>query len=247
MAAKWSLAVEEQFYLGLPISVRKVTRSRLPRIVLLLVLSAPILRIMLYSITPAGPNAACVLMPCRPDALLLGVTPWHGGRTFYSKRMGLVDNAHDDPLLFVDGDVLSLNPPDGGTARDESAQNLLASEVPHGTRHDLLRRLSTHGPIYKTSYALLKKESPALRSFSDWSVTGSGHSFDGNHSYSFLEILLKQAGQAWTYSHLLRHLEVCFQTTLDERASLSLAEPLFSISTQHSANLSRNRQLHGLG
>jgi peptidoglycan/LPS O-acetylase OafA/YrhL len=28
-----------------------------------------------------------------------------------------------------------------------------------------------HGPVYEMSYALLKKESPALRNFSDWGVT----------------------------------------------------------------------------
>lgn len=61
---------------------------------------------------------------------------WRG--SFHGKRVGLVDYAHDDPWLYMDGNVLSLHPDDGDPARDGLAQTLPASEVPHWTRHDLL-------------------------------------------------------------------------------------------------------------
>jgi peptidoglycan/LPS O-acetylase OafA/YrhL len=73
MAATWSLAVEEQFYLSAPFLVRKVSRERLVQILLAVVCIAPLLRILLCLIMSTGRNAAYVLMPCRADALSLGV------------------------------------------------------------------------------------------------------------------------------------------------------------------------------
>jgi peptidoglycan/LPS O-acetylase OafA/YrhL len=66
----WSLAVEEQFYLLLPLMVRFIAPRRLPWAFALLVLMAPIHRAVAES---RGALGALVLMPCRADALLLGV------------------------------------------------------------------------------------------------------------------------------------------------------------------------------
>ncbi len=198
MAATWSLAVEEQFYLGLPILVRTVTKSRLLWIVLALVLGAPILRTLLYLIIPAGPNAAYVLMPCRADALLLGVTAaillrrndvWEWlvqnqaklFRVFLLLSAGVV-------LFMVRGWGLLTMPMTtlGYTWMAMFYLSILMMAILPGTawlkrclRVKYLTGLGTisygvyliHGPVYEMSYALLKKESPALRNFSDWGVT----------------------------------------------------------------------------
>jgi peptidoglycan/LPS O-acetylase OafA/YrhL len=66
----WSLAVEEQFYLLLPLMVRFLAPRRLPVACALLVLAAPVHRAIADS---RGAFGALVLMPCRADALLLGV------------------------------------------------------------------------------------------------------------------------------------------------------------------------------
>src|SRR5919199_6536333 len=69
----WSLAVEEQFYLFLPFFIRSFSREKLPYLLVGLILSAPLLRAFLYEFHPHGDLAFYVLMPCRADALLLGV------------------------------------------------------------------------------------------------------------------------------------------------------------------------------
>lgn len=69
------------------------------------------------------------------------LVPGHWSSSFYSERVGLADFSHDDPWLHLDGDVLSLDIDDGDPARCESAETLLAIEVPHGPRHNLILRL----------------------------------------------------------------------------------------------------------
>ncbi len=73
MMATWSLAVEEQFYLTIPILVRKLDRSRLTLVLIFVVISAPLLRVFLLFNVPHGDLADYLLMPCRADALCLGV------------------------------------------------------------------------------------------------------------------------------------------------------------------------------
>jgi len=73
MAATWSLAVEEQFYLTIPLVIRKLTRSRLAILLIAVVLAAPILRTSLHLFFAHGNFADYVLLPCRADALCLGV------------------------------------------------------------------------------------------------------------------------------------------------------------------------------
>lgn len=73
VAATWSLAVEEQFYLTMPLLVRKFGRYRLTLVLIALVVAAPLLRAVLHFHFRNGDFAACVLTPCRADALSLGV------------------------------------------------------------------------------------------------------------------------------------------------------------------------------
>ena len=68
----WSLAVEEQFYLVSPLVIRLLTPPRLMQALFACVIGAPILRFLLYRL-PGGPEAAYVLMPCRADALAMGM------------------------------------------------------------------------------------------------------------------------------------------------------------------------------
>jgi peptidoglycan/LPS O-acetylase OafA/YrhL len=69
----WSLAVEEQFYLTLPLIIRYISRPRLWWTVVGLIIVAPLLRIFLNNSVSHGILAGYVLMPCRADALGLGI------------------------------------------------------------------------------------------------------------------------------------------------------------------------------
>lgn len=75
MVATWSLAVEEQFYLFLPLVIRFVSARMLPWILAALILLAPITRVVLYHwFSKDHLFGAYVLMPCRMDSLLLGTS-----------------------------------------------------------------------------------------------------------------------------------------------------------------------------
>lgn len=73
MAVTWSLAVEEQFYLTIPILVRRLSRTQLCWVLALVAIDAPILRTLILHEFERGRFADYVLMPCRADALCLGV------------------------------------------------------------------------------------------------------------------------------------------------------------------------------
>ena len=73
MAVTWSLAVEEQFYLTIPLLVRMIRPGRLLHVLALVVAGAPLLRILIRYTLPHGDYACYVLMPCRADALCMGV------------------------------------------------------------------------------------------------------------------------------------------------------------------------------
>jgi peptidoglycan/LPS O-acetylase OafA/YrhL len=73
LAATWSLAVEEQFYLALPILIRRVSPKMLLRVSLAAAAIAPLVRLAIYLTVPTAPFACYVLLPARMDALMLGV------------------------------------------------------------------------------------------------------------------------------------------------------------------------------
>lgn len=67
----WSLAVEEQFYLVLPLIVRYVRLKRLPYVLGAFIIGAPILRTWFHF--QGYGWAAFMLTPCRADSLMFGV------------------------------------------------------------------------------------------------------------------------------------------------------------------------------
>ena len=69
----WSLAIEEQFYLTLPLVIRFFNLSRMPLAILVGVFAAPVTRTLLFLHSPHNSVAPFALMPCRADSLLLGV------------------------------------------------------------------------------------------------------------------------------------------------------------------------------
>jgi len=69
----WSLAVEEQFYLVAPFLIRYLSLRRLTQVLVACVLGAPVLRYFAFSLLPNGAQAAYILMPCRGDALAMGM------------------------------------------------------------------------------------------------------------------------------------------------------------------------------
>lgn len=73
LAVTWSLAIEEQFYLTLPFLVRFLSGPHLKKCVRLGIYAAPVIRIGLGLRFHHNWIALFALMPCRMDALLLGV------------------------------------------------------------------------------------------------------------------------------------------------------------------------------
>ena len=71
MDVTWSLAIEEQFYLTLPLLIRYVSRHRLPHVLCAAIAAVPVIRTMVAH--RYGSCAAYTLTFCRADALLLGV------------------------------------------------------------------------------------------------------------------------------------------------------------------------------
>jgi peptidoglycan/LPS O-acetylase OafA/YrhL len=69
----WSLAVEEQFYLTLPGLVRFLSPRHLVWMLVAGILAAPILRVAVHILWPDHVLIWYAMMPCRADALLLGV------------------------------------------------------------------------------------------------------------------------------------------------------------------------------
>ena len=69
----WSLAIEEQFYLLMPLAVRFLPLRKLVPLLLLAVIGAPIARVAFMHLVPQHPAAPYVLTLCRADALSIGV------------------------------------------------------------------------------------------------------------------------------------------------------------------------------
>lgn len=73
LTVTWSLAVEEQFYLTLPLIIRILSPRGLIGALVAGILSAPVLRILLHALWPEHTYSWVLIMPCRADALLMGV------------------------------------------------------------------------------------------------------------------------------------------------------------------------------
>ncbi|MBI3273338.1 MAG: acyltransferase [Planctomycetes bacterium] len=69
----WSLAIEEQFYLVLPLLIRLVSPRVLPWLLGALVASAPVFRVALYVTHPHEGLGGFLLLPGRWDSLFTGV------------------------------------------------------------------------------------------------------------------------------------------------------------------------------
>ena len=68
----WSLAVEEQFYLLLPLAVRSLSRRGICALAIFCILAAPVLRTILF-FWGVSWDLIRAPLPCRADALALGV------------------------------------------------------------------------------------------------------------------------------------------------------------------------------
>jgi peptidoglycan/LPS O-acetylase OafA/YrhL len=69
----WSLAVEEQFYLLAPPLIRFLSLRRMVWVLTATIGLAPMLRFLVFRYVPEGNYAAVLTMPCRADALALGI------------------------------------------------------------------------------------------------------------------------------------------------------------------------------
>src|SRR5437660_873624 len=73
LAVTWSLAVEEQFYLLAPPLIRWMSLRNIVVALGCAICGAPILRVLVLKFLPSEPYAATFWMPCRADALAMGV------------------------------------------------------------------------------------------------------------------------------------------------------------------------------
>lgn len=72
LAITWSLTVEEQFYLLLPLLIRKLSRRGITTLAVATVAAAPLIRLILWR-TAHDSMGPYTLLPCRADALGFGV------------------------------------------------------------------------------------------------------------------------------------------------------------------------------
>ncbi len=72
LAVSWSLAIEEHFYLALPLLICLCRPPSLPYLLGGLILLAPALRVFFNLVLSDYSQAAFLLMPCRADSLALG-------------------------------------------------------------------------------------------------------------------------------------------------------------------------------
>jgi peptidoglycan/LPS O-acetylase OafA/YrhL len=91
----WSLAVEEQFYLVAPPLIRWVSQRILVVILCLTVVAAPVLRYVSFVYFPNLDHFSQFSMPCRADALSLGVLAaiaWRSNsiRSYLKVHLGLL-------------------------------------------------------------------------------------------------------------------------------------------------------------
>ena len=63
LAPTWSLAVEEQFYLTLPLVVRFVRAAKLPYVLIAGIVAAPLIRLAMLTMLPQPQVGVYVLLP----------------------------------------------------------------------------------------------------------------------------------------------------------------------------------------
>ena len=73
LGVTWSLAVEEQFYLILPLLIRAIAPQKLCYWLVLLIASATVFRLAMWYFGPRQGWAGYVILPCRWDSLFIGV------------------------------------------------------------------------------------------------------------------------------------------------------------------------------
>ena len=70
----WSLAIEEQFYLTVPMLIRRIQIRYLPGVLVAVIVGAPLVRLLLGALLADHSGISCyVLTPARADGLSLGV------------------------------------------------------------------------------------------------------------------------------------------------------------------------------
>jgi peptidoglycan/LPS O-acetylase OafA/YrhL len=94
----WSLAVEEQFYLIAPPLIRWVSQRTLMVILCFTVVAAPVLRYVSFVYFPKLDHFSQFAMPCRADALSLGILAaiaWRSNvvRSFLQRNPGILQRA----------------------------------------------------------------------------------------------------------------------------------------------------------
>jgi peptidoglycan/LPS O-acetylase OafA/YrhL len=104
----WSLAVEEQFYLIAPPLIRWVTQRTLIVVLCLTVIAAPVLRYVSFVYFPYLDHFSQFSMPCRADALSLGVLAaiaWRSNsiRSYLELHPGLLQRTTVYSAVFIFG------------------------------------------------------------------------------------------------------------------------------------------------
>jgi peptidoglycan/LPS O-acetylase OafA/YrhL len=109
LGVTWSLAVEEQFYLLLPALVLLTPPRRLPWLLAGLILAAPVCRAAVVAFFPHHALTGYFLLPCRWDALFLGVLgAWAVRRPAWQRRLPQFRRWGYILLLFSAAGILGL-------------------------------------------------------------------------------------------------------------------------------------------
>ena len=96
LGALWSLAVEEQFYLIIPLAIRFLPRRALVSLLCIAVAAVPVVRVLVHQHLISHPAAQYMLTICRMDALAMGVllaiiwrdNTWRARLSHYQQLMG---------------------------------------------------------------------------------------------------------------------------------------------------------------